>query len=84
MRPLAGLTLLLALGCGGAASQSSGDDGFVPLFNGHDLSGWVRVNCAPEPFKASDGLIAAPRDADRLAVVVDRRRPCRARSCRAP
>jgi len=57
MRPLAALTLLLALGCGGAASKSPGDDGFVPLFNGHDLSGWVRVNCAPETFKASDGLI---------------------------
>ena len=25
-------------------------DGFVPMFNGKDLSGWVNVNCAPTPF----------------------------------
>jgi len=25
-------------------------DGFVPLFNGTDLSGWVNVNCAPGTF----------------------------------
>ncbi|HEY1859559.1 MAG TPA: family 16 glycoside hydrolase, partial [Gemmataceae bacterium] len=26
------------------------DDGFVPMFNGKDLTGWVNVNCAPETF----------------------------------
>jgi hypothetical protein len=56
MRPLAALLLALAVGCGGASTSPS-DEGFVPLFNGHDLSGWVRVNCAPETFRASDGLI---------------------------
>ena len=30
------------------------DDGFVPLFNGHDLTGWVNVNCAPETWSASN------------------------------
>jgi hypothetical protein len=25
-------------------------DGFVPMFNGKDLSGWVNVNCAPGTF----------------------------------
>lgn len=25
-------------------------DGFVPMFNGKDLSGWVNVNCAPDTF----------------------------------
>jgi 3-keto-disaccharide hydrolase len=27
-------------------------DGFVPLFNGKDLTGWVNVNCAPGTFSA--------------------------------
>ncbi len=26
------------------------DDGFVPMFNGKDLTGWVNVNCAPSTF----------------------------------
>src|SRR5713101_635901 len=33
-----------------ASSLRGGDDGFVPLFNGKDLAGWVNVNCAPETF----------------------------------
>ncbi len=32
-------------------------DGFVPLFNGKDLSGWVNVNCAPGTFSVKDGEI---------------------------
>ena len=35
--------------------QSSND--FVPLFNGKDLQGWVNVNCAPETWTVSDGMI---------------------------
>jgi hypothetical protein len=30
------------------------DDGFVPMFNGKDLTGWVNVNCAPETFYVKD------------------------------
>lgn len=33
------------------------DDGFVPLFNGRDLSGWVNANCAPETWSVRDGVI---------------------------
>lgn len=33
------------------------DEGFVPLFNGRDLDGWVNVNCAPETWSVRDGLI---------------------------
>jgi hypothetical protein len=33
------------------------DDGFVPMFNGKDLTGWVNVNCAPETFFVKDGMI---------------------------
>ena len=30
---------------------------FAPLFNGHDLTGWVNVNCAPETWSVSNGMI---------------------------
>jgi hypothetical protein len=33
------------------------EDGFVPLFNGKDLSGWVNVNCAPSTYTVRDGMI---------------------------
>ena len=33
------------------------DDGFVPMFNGKDLTGWVNVNCAPGSFFVKDGEI---------------------------
>lgn len=32
-------------------------DGFVPLFNGRDLTGWVNANCAPETWSVRDGMI---------------------------
>ena len=32
-------------------------DGFVPLFNGRDLTGWVNVNCAPETWSVREGVI---------------------------
>ncbi|MBI3857321.1 MAG: DUF1080 domain-containing protein [Planctomycetes bacterium] len=48
-------TLLLLLGC--SSAPAAGGEGFVPLFNGRDLTGWVRVNCAPETFRAEDGMI---------------------------
>ena len=37
--------------------HSADDDGFVPLFNGRDLSGWVNANCAPETWSVRDGMI---------------------------
>lgn len=33
------------------------DDGFRPLFNGKDLSGWVNVNVDEDTFQARDGVI---------------------------
>ena len=33
------------------------DDGFVSLFNGIDLSGWVNANCAPETWSVHEGVI---------------------------
>src|SRR5690349_9051608 len=32
-------------------------DGFVPLFNGRDLTGWVNGNCAPETWSVREGMI---------------------------
>ncbi len=32
-------------------------DGFVSLFNGRNLDGWVNVNCAPETWRVKDGII---------------------------
>jgi hypothetical protein len=33
------------------------EDGFAPLFNGRDLTGWVNANCAPETWTVRDGMI---------------------------
>jgi hypothetical protein len=38
-------------------ASSSAEEGFVPLFNGRDLSGWVNVNCAPNTWTATNGVI---------------------------
>lgn len=40
-----------------SAAFAADDDGFVPLFNGRDLSGWVNANCAPETWSVRDGVI---------------------------
>ena len=37
--------------------MAADDDGFVPLFNGRDLTGWVNANCAPETWSVKDGVI---------------------------
>jgi hypothetical protein len=37
--------------------DAGGEDGFVPMFNGKDLTGWVNVNCAPDTFFVKDGMI---------------------------
>jgi hypothetical protein len=53
MKPLPYLLLLAAVPF--AFSQTP--DGFVPLFNGKDLTGWVNVNCDPSTFFVKDGMI---------------------------
>ena len=40
-------------------SSIRADEGFQPLFNGKDLSGWVPVNVAPETFTVRDGMIVS-------------------------
>jgi hypothetical protein len=39
------------------ATISVADDGFVPVFNGRDLNGWVNVDCAPETWGVKEGMI---------------------------
>src|SRR6185295_2724349 len=57
MRLPSALALLLLAACGAAGQKPGADDGFVPLFDGRSLDGWVRVNCAPETFRVADGMI---------------------------
>jgi hypothetical protein len=45
------------IGLTGAGTPPRSEDGFVPLFNGVDLEGWVNVNCAPETFTVRDQMI---------------------------
>jgi Domain of Unknown Function (DUF1080) len=55
MRPLC---MLLALAVTSAAHGADPDkDGFVPMFNGKDLTGWVNVNTHPGTFFVKDDQI---------------------------
>ena len=40
-----------------APSAQAQDDGFVSLFDGRTLDGWVNINCAPDTFGVRDGVI---------------------------
>lgn len=42
---------------GGSTEFLTDEPGFVPLFNGRDLTGWTNVNCAPSTWTAADGAI---------------------------
>ncbi len=58
MRLVAALAFLAAGCAGGSMSSMQADpNGFVPLFNGKDLSGWVNANCAPATWTVKDGEI---------------------------
>ena len=39
------------------AVMAADNDGFVPLFNGRDLTGWVNANCAPATWSVREGVI---------------------------
>lgn len=40
-----------------ADDAAKAQDGFAPLFNGTDLSGWVNVNCGPSTWSVKDSMI---------------------------
>src|SRR5438552_9605114 len=48
------LFALFIVGAGAARAQ---EDGFKPLFNGKDLTGWHNVNCAPSTWFVKDNMI---------------------------
>lgn len=50
-------SLVLAAVCAFSSLGAEESDGFVPLFNGKDLSGWVNANCAPETWSVTNGMI---------------------------
>lgn len=51
------LTVLLTVCFAASTLRAADESGFVPLFNGKDLSGWVLCNVAPETFTVRDGMI---------------------------
>jgi hypothetical protein len=53
----AGAVLLALLAVAPFFADDKKDDGFVPMFNGKDLAGWVNVNCAPGTFFVKDDMI---------------------------
>ena len=53
MKRLTAFVALFFLGLGSAHAQ----DGFKPMFNGKDLTGWHNVNCAPGTFYVKDDMI---------------------------
>lgn len=50
------MLILVFLGALAQADQPD-KDGFVPLFSGKDLQGWVSVNGAPSTWSVKDGMI---------------------------
>lgn len=52
------LSASIALTLAGTSSLFAADEeGFVPLFNGRDLTGWTPVNVAADTFSVKDGMI---------------------------
>src|SRR6187401_1870368 len=49
--------LLVLLMAAAFPALAADEAGFVPLFNGRDLTGWVNANCAPETWSVRDGVI---------------------------
>ena len=60
---LAGLVLTTSLGLWHTGlTQEAGQPapgGWVDMFNGKDLTGWVPINCAPDTFTARDDMIVS-------------------------
>lgn len=59
-RIIAFISLSFIATVGGQAAETGtaqSEKGFVPLFNGTDLDGWVNVNCAPKTWTVKDNMI---------------------------
>jgi len=51
------LSPLLLIAAEDKEKPTAKDDGFVPLFDGKTLRGWVPVNVAPDTFYVKDGML---------------------------
>ena len=45
------------MACAPMAVAEQDTEGFVSLFNGKNLDGWVNINCAPQTWQVRDGII---------------------------
>jgi len=68
MRWLIGCLAALALaGCAPARQATfTPGEGWIPLFNGKDLSGWKNVGRYPSEWTVKDGLTGCPKESDNL------------------
>ena len=59
LRPASALFVCTALVASAFSAETPKPDadGFVPMFNGRDLTGWTNINCAPETWSVRDGKI---------------------------
>lgn len=55
--PVAFMAAVFAVLPGSRPGLAQPADGFTPMFNGKDLTGWVNVNCHPGTFFVKDGEI---------------------------
>ncbi|HJT31170.1 MAG TPA: DUF1080 domain-containing protein [Pirellulales bacterium] len=62
-RPLYLLLLLTSVSLAGVlVVEAADEDGFVPLFNGKDLTGWQIVNKKGPGYVVEDGLLVCPKE----------------------
>jgi hypothetical protein len=54
---IAKLASALVIALVGTPQGRGAEDGFKPLFNGKDLTGWVNVDCAPKTFTVRDRMV---------------------------
>ena len=57
MQHLRAAVVAAVIGASTATLAAQGSAGFVDLFNGRDLTGWINVNTAEETWKFRDGLL---------------------------
>ncbi|MEE3373201.1 MAG: family 16 glycoside hydrolase [Planctomycetota bacterium] len=51
------VSLVVLASCQVACAERPAADGFVPLFNGQNLDGWVRVNTPTSTWRVADGML---------------------------
>ena len=57
LRHFATIVIFLFAGLSGPQTQADDTDGFRPLFNGKDLTGWVLVNTPPQTWSVEDSML---------------------------